>query len=178
MTETAPTRIRTADLTGNRKRPFDLAPDAQARADLASELGLLGLGALRLTGELRPAGRSDVALEARLTADAVQACVVTLAPVPCRIDVPVRRLYVADWKDPEGDEIEMPEDDTREPMPEAVDLTAVLAEALALALPDYPRAPGAGLQDAVFAPPGVEPLRDEALKPFAGLAALKDRLKD
>lgn len=178
MTEIKPTLIRTADLTGNRRRAFDLAPDAQARADLAAELGLLGLDAVRLTGELRPSGRSDVALEARLTADAVQACVVTLAPVPCRIDAAVRRLYVADWQDPEGDEIEMPEDDTSEPMPDAVDLMAVLTEALALALPDYPRAPGAALSETVFAPPGIEPLRDEALKPFAGLAALKDRIKD
>jgi hypothetical protein len=55
---------------------------------------------------------------------------------------------------------------------------AVLAEALALALPDYPRAPGAELGQAVFAEPGIEPLRDEALRPFAGLAAFKDRLKD
>lgn len=178
MTEIKPTLIRTADLTGNRRRAFDLAPDAQARADLAAELGLLGLDAVRLTGELRPSGRSDVALEARLTADAVQPCVVTLAPVPARIDTPVRRLYLADWQDPDGDEVEMPEDDSREPMPEAVDLSAVLAEALALALPDYPRAPGAELGQAVFAEPGVEPLKDEALKPFAGLAALKDRLKD
>jgi uncharacterized metal-binding protein YceD (DUF177 family) len=178
MTEAQATRIRTADLTGNRRRPFDLAPVAAARAALAADLGLLALDALRLTGELRPAGRSDVALEARLTADAVQPCVVTLAPVPCRVDVPVRRLYVADWQDPDGDEVEMPEDDSREPMPEAVDLSAVLAEALALALPDYPRAPGAELGQAVFAEPGVEPLKDEALKPFAGLAALKDRLKD
>ena len=178
MTDTPPTRIRTADLTGNRRRPFDLVPDAQARAALAADLGLLGLDALRLSGELRPAGRSDVALEARLTADAVQACVVSLAPVPCRIDGPVHRLYVADWQDPEGDEVEMPEDDSREPMPDAVDLMAVLSEALALALPDYPRAPGAELGQAVFAEPGVEPLKDEALKPFAGLAALKDRLKD
>jgi uncharacterized metal-binding protein YceD (DUF177 family) len=178
MTDRATTRIRTAELTGNRRRPFDLTPDADQRAALAADLGLLALDALRLTGELRPHGRSDVRLEARLTARLAQPCVVTLAPVPAVLDVPVVRLYVADWQDPEGDEIEMPEDDTREPMPEAVDLDAVLAEALALALPDYPRAPGAELGQAVFAGPGVEPLKDEALKPFAGLAALKDRLSE
>lgn len=173
-----PTRIRTADLTGNRRRPFDLTPDAAARAALAADLGLLSLDMLRLVGDLRPSGRSDVVLTARLTAQAVQACVVTLAPVPCQVDVPVSRHYVSDWTEPEGDEVEIPEDDTREPMPEMVDLSAVLAEALALALPDYPRAPGAELGAAVFAAPGVDPLLDEAVRPFAGLAALKSRLTE
>jgi uncharacterized metal-binding protein YceD (DUF177 family) len=174
MTQT--TRIRTAELTGNRRRAFDLVPDAQARAALAEDLGLIALDDLRMVGELRPAGKADVALQARLTAQAVQPCVVTLAPVPCTIDVPVSRHYIADWKDPEGDEAEIPEDDTRDPLPDEIDLAEVMAEALALALPDYPRAPGAELGQAVFAAPGVEPLRDDALKPFAGLAALKDRL--
>ena len=178
MPDTPVTRLRTADLTGNRRRAFDLQPDADARAALAQDLGLIALHALRFVGEARPQGRADIALDARLSAQAVQACVVTLAPVPCTLDVPVRRLYVADWADPDGDEVEMPEDDTREPMPEAIDLADVMAEALALALPDYPRAPGAELGEAVFTAPGVEPLRDEALKPFAGLAALKDRLGD
>lgn len=173
---TDPTLIRTPELTGNRRRTFDLCPDPAARAALAQELGLLALDSVRLAGELRPVGRSDVALDARLQAEAVQACVVTLQPVPARIDVRVSRHYVADWVEPEGDEVEMPEDDTREPMPETLDLNAVLAEALALALPDYPRAPGAELGQAVFAAPGIEPLRDEALKPFAGLAALRGKL--
>lgn len=178
MTEPSATRLRMSELTGNRKRAFDLQPDTAARAALAAELGLIALPALRFQGELRPKGRGDVELLARLTADAVQPCVVTLAPVPARIDQPVQRVYVADMVIPEGDEIEMPEDDSREPMPETLDLDAVLVEALALLLPDYPRAEGVELGEHVHAPPGVEPLRDEALKPFAGLAALRDRLKE
>lgn len=178
MTGPSPTRIRTADLTGNRRRPFDMAPDAAARAALAGELGLLALTELRLQGELAPQGRADVKLEARLTAKGDQACVVTLAPVPFALDVPVGRVYVAGMAEPEGDEVEMPEDDSREPLPEVVDLEAVMAEALALALPDYPRAPGAELGQALFAEPGAEPLTDEALRPFAGLAALRGKLEE
>ena len=71
----------------------------------------------------------------------------------------------------------MPEDDTAEPLPEVIDLTEVTREALALALPLYPRAPGAELGEAVFAAPGTAPIRDEDLKPFAGLAALKAKLE-
>lgn len=173
----APTRHRTGDLTGNRRRPFDLRPDAAARAALLEELDLLDLKGLRFKGELRPSGKADVVLEARLQADVVQPCVVTLAPVPGRIDQRIERLYVAGMEVPDGDEVEMPEDDTREPMPEYIDLEAVMIEALALALPDYPRAPGADLGALVVAPEGVEPLKDEALKPFAGLAALKAKLE-
>lgn len=178
MTDRSADMLRMADLTGNRRRAFDIQPEASERAELARELGLLALDALRFVGEVRPSGRADAVLEARLLAQATQACVVSLAPVPCTLDAVVQRTYVADWSDPEGDEIEMPEDDSREPMPTLLDLRAVMAEALALALPDYPRAPGATLGEAVFAAPGVEPLRDEALRPFSGLAALKDRLGD
>ena len=177
MTDRSINTVRMAELTGSRRRSFDLVPDADARAGLAQDLGLLSLSRLRFSGELHPHGRSDVALDARLEASGDQACVVTLAPVPFALDVPVRRVYVADMPVPEGDEVEMPEDDTREPLPEVVDLDSVLAEALALVLPDYPRAPGAELGQAVYAEPGTAPLTDEALRPFAGLAALKGKLE-
>ena len=86
------------------------------------------------------------------------------------------RRYLADMKVPEGDEVEMPEDDTSEPLPEVIDIGAVAVEALALALPLYPRAPGAALEEAVFAEAGVAPLKDEDLRPFAGLAGLAAKL--
>lgn len=155
---------------------FDLVPDAGTRDRIAASLGLISLPTLRFSGELRPEGRHDVLLEARLTARVVQPCSVTLAPVPADIVETVRRRYVAGLEQPAGDEVEVPEDVDTEPLPEAIDGGAVAVEALALALPLYPRAPGAGLGEAVFAPPGVEPLRDTDLRPFAGLAALKDRL--
>ena len=154
---------------------FDLAPGPEGRAAVAADLDLIDLPAFRFTGLVKPAGK-DVVLESVLTATVVQPCAVTLAPVTTRIDEAVTRRYVADWVEPEGDEVEVPEDVTVEPLPQAIDVGAVAIEALALALPLYPRAPGAELGEAVFAPPGVAPLRAEDLRPFAGLAALKDRL--
>lgn len=186
MPETPPTtpsepplshRLRTATLPSRKPTRFDLRPDAQTRATIAAHLGLLDLPALRFKGEIRPAGRQDFLLEAELTATVVQPCSVTLAPVPAEIAEPVRRLFLADWQEPEGDEVEMPEDDSQEPLPETIDLGAIALEALELALPLYPRAPDAALGEAVFAPPGAAPLRDEDIKPFASLAALRDRLK-
>lgn len=170
-----PSRLRTGGLSPRKPTHFDYAPDPAARRALAAELGLLTLRSLRLTGEITPAGRDAMILTARLVADADQACVVTLAPVPARIDEPVRRRFVADLPAPGGDEVEMPEDDSLEPMPETIDLAAIAAEAFALALPLYPRAPGAELGTMVHAPEGVAPLTDADLKPFAGLAALAGR---
>ena len=62
------------------------------------------------------------------------------------------------------------------PCPTMIDPGAVMFEALALALPDYPRAPNAEVTQTVHAAPGVTPLRDEDLRPFAGLASLARKL--
>ncbi|MFN6924264.1 MAG: YceD family protein [Tabrizicola sp.] len=167
-----PSRFRTGGLSPRKPTRFDYAPDAAACAALAGDLGLVALKSLTLKGEITPAGRDELVLTARLLAEADQACVVTLAPVPARIDEPVRRRYVAGLADPTGDEVEMPEDDSVEPMPEVIDLAGIAAEALALALPLYPRAAGAELGEVVHSAAGVAPLTDAELKPFAGLAAL------
>ncbi|WP_284163004.1 DUF177 domain-containing protein [Frigidibacter sp. SD6-1] len=164
--------VRTAALPQRKPHCFDLSPDAAARAAIAAELGLLDLPSVRLKGELRPSGRRDFVLDARLSAGVVQPCVVTLAPVPARIDEPVTRRYMADYQEPQGDDVEMPEDDTTEALGEVIDLGAVLVEALSLALPLYPRADGATFEGQIASEAGAEPLTDEKLRPFAGLADL------
>lgn len=168
--------LRSATLATRKPTRFDLRPDRATRQWIAAQLGLLDLPAFRFTGEIRPEGRNDFTLDAALTAEAVQPCSVTLAPVTARITEQVRRRYIADWQEPEGDEVEMPEDDTQDPLPEIIDPAFVAMEALELALPLYPRAEGVELGEAVFAAPGTAPLKDEDLRPFAGLAALKSRL--
>ncbi|PWE33963.1 hypothetical protein DDZ14_02020 [Maritimibacter sp. 55A14] len=181
MTDTSPRpghRLRPGELATRRETPFRVEPDAAARAAMADELDVLNLAKLRLEGSLGPSGRRDWLLRAQLGATVTQACVVTLAPVTTRIDVPVRRLYLAQMEDPGSGEVEMPEDDTREPLPEEIDLEALMLEALALAIPPYPRAEGAALDQAIFAPRGAEPLTDEAMRPFAGLAGLKKKLDE
>lgn len=168
--------LRISALPARKPTRFDLAPDAATRAAMAAALGITALPAFRFKGELTPQGRSDWRLSARLEARVEQPCIVTLAPVITDITEEVRRSYLADLPDPTGDEIEMPEDDTQDPLPEVIDAGGVAIEALALALPEWPRAPGAALGEAVFAAPGVAPLRDEDLRPFAGLASLAGKL--
>lgn len=180
MTDAAqsrPTRFRTGGLSPRKPTRFSYRPDAEERKALAAELDLLALQALELTGEIRPAGRDELVLEANLTARADQPCSVTLAPVPAVIDEPVRRRYVAGYELPEGDEVEMPEDDTVEPMPEMIDLAEIATEALALALPLYPRAPGVEFSQALHAGDGVAPLSDADVKPFSALQGLAEQLK-
>ena len=78
----------------------------------------------------------------------------------------------------QGDEIEMPDDDTLEPLPSEIDLISIAYETIALALPAYPRSADAALDVSTFGPPGVAPLTDEAARPFAGLAALRAKMTD
>jgi uncharacterized metal-binding protein YceD (DUF177 family) len=157
-----------------------LVPDAAARAAIAAHLGIPAIRKLRLEGRLLPEGRRDWALDAMLGATVVQDCVVTLDPVTTRIDEPVTRRYMAALPDiglaAGHAEIEMPEDDTIEPLPASLDLVEVMIEALSLALPPFPRAAGAELGEITVTEPGATPLDAETVKPFAGLASLKDRL--
>ena len=104
----------------------------------------------------------------------------TLEPVTTRIDGPVTRLFLpqSEIEMPEpGSEVEVPEDDTTDQLGTAIPLGDIMAEALALALPTYPRKPEADLGSVQVAAEGVDPIRDEDLKPFAALGALKAKLE-
>lgn len=164
--------FRAVSIAGRKRTHVIFAPAAAERRAIAAALDLLELPEFRFEGEITPQGRRDLMLEGSFTARVVQPCSVTLAPVTTRLTGPVRRLYLADFVEPTGDEVEMLQDDAAEPLPEVIDAAAVAIEELALALPLYPRAKGAELGEAVFAPPGAEPLRDADLKPFAALASL------
>jgi uncharacterized metal-binding protein YceD (DUF177 family) len=164
--------FKVASIAGRSQTYVKFSPGAQDRRDIALALGLLDLPEMLFQGDIRPSGKRDLVLSARLTARAVQPCSVTLEPVPTLVDEVVTRTYVADYREPEGEEVEIPGDDTLEALPEVIDAAAVAIEALALALPLYPRAPGVDLGEVVAGPPGQAPLREADLKPFAGLASL------
>ncbi len=168
--------LRVADLPQNRPATFDVTPDGAILADIAQHLSLIKLQKLRFAGEVVASGAADFALSGKLGATVVQPCIVTLAPVQTRIDIPVERLYLRDFTDPEADEAEMPEDERAEPLGAWIDPVAVMVEALSLALPLYPRSEDASLAQSQFAAPGIRPMSDEAAHPFAGLAALRGTL--
>lgn len=165
--------LKTAAIT--RVAEFEVRPDADARASLAENLGIRGIRKLSFKGRIAPEGSADLRLEADLGATVVQDCVVTGDAVTTRIDEKVLRHYLADFAEPEGDEAEMPEDDTAEAIPAEIDLGEVMSEALALALPPWPRADGLEHVDVTVTEPGKTPMTEEDAKPFAGLKGL---LKD
>lgn len=160
---------------------FDIQPNASKRAEIARFLGVLDLGAMRLRGKLVPVGKDRWRAEGRLTANLRQACVATLDPVPERVNETVSRDYIPLDDGPLPTtviDIDSADSDEDEPdiFGDTIDLGQFAVEALALAMSAYPRAESAAEQDLRVAAPGVEPLSDDDVKPFAALAALKDKL--
>ena len=86
-----------------------------------------------------------------------QACVVTLDPVNTRIDTPVDRLFLAVIETPEGEAVEMPEDDSVEPLGSEIDLGEIMIESLSLNIPAYPRKDGVELGQSVTSPNRARP---------------------
>lgn len=168
--------IRVADLGTGQSRQITIAPDAPARAAIAEALGIDALRKLRFSGSLAPLGARDWHLSGQLGATVVQPCVVTLAPVTTRIETEVSRDFLTDWHEPEGDEVEMPDEVDADPLGSVIELGRVMVEALALALPDFPRAEGAELTQSTFTEPGKVAMSDEDAKPFAGLASLRAQI--
>jgi len=168
--------LRLADLSKRTPTDVLLTPDAAQRGAVADVLGIPAIRKLRFEGTLSPEGKTDWRLDARLGATVVQECVATLDPVTTRIDEPIVRRYLADLPTPEAGEVEMPEDDTLEGLPATLDIAAVMIEALALALPPYPRSDAAEVAEFTVTEPGKTPMTQADLRPFAGLAALRGSL--
>ncbi|SFM13300.1 YceD family protein [Shimia aestuarii] len=171
--------FRVADLPQNRATSFELRPAAAALEKIAVDLGLLGLRKLLFKGTLSASGSADWVLQAHLGATVIQPCVLTLDPVTTRLEVDVERHFLADMPDlGDEEEVEMPEDENAEPLGTMIDVSAIMTESLALNLPLYPRSEGAALDETVFTEPGKQAMTDEDARPFAGLAALRDKLSD
>lgn len=169
--------IRTRDLARGGTREFSVAPSSATCDAIAGRLGIPKLSKLRFQGMLEPVGGGEIRLRASLGATVVQNCVATLAPVKTRIDAPVLRRFVAGYDEAaQGEDAEMPEDDTIDPLLEEIDLETVMTEALALSLPDYPRQKDAPAASVTSDPPGTLPSDEIRARPFAELARLRDRL--
>ncbi|MFQ5623804.1 MAG: DUF177 domain-containing protein [Paracoccaceae bacterium] len=169
--------VTRAELLRERVYGFDIAPERAEYVALARLYGARSVRKLRFRGEISEESGESLVLNGRLGATVVQSCVVTLAPVTTRLDMPVQRRFVAGA--PGRDEIQFdPEETETDILGDAIDLGLVATEEIALALPDYPRAEGAALVQAEFRPPGAAPAQPKPHRPFAGLAALRNKLKD
>lgn len=160
-----------------RPRAFAVAADAAERTALARRLGLQAVARLEVAGEARSVrGDTLVRLSAHLLADVVQTCVVSLTPVPQRIETDFERLYAVGGlgETAVGVEVFFDEaDDDIDPVEDGrIDVGEAAAEQLALELDPYPRAPAAELESA--ASPHDDRQTDAAGDgAFAGLAKLR-----
>lgn len=169
--------LTVAELSQSKANKIDIRFDPETEATAAAELKIPGLGNVSLQGSVSAMGADNWEMTADLGFSAVQNCVVTLNPVKTRVDAPLRRVFTADYIEPEPDSVvEMEQDEDLEPLTPEIDLYAIILEGIALNLPPYPRADDASLENSVFAGPGVTPMTDDDAKPFASLAALKDKL--
>jgi uncharacterized metal-binding protein YceD (DUF177 family) len=139
-------------------------------AALAARFGILDVGRLnaRLTVRAVRAGRA-YRVRGELTADVVQSCVVTLAPVAQHIEETLDCLFASEG-DVEGGEILVDaEAEDVEPLAGGkIDLGELVAQQLALGLDPFPRAEGATLET----PTGGGEAADG---PFAALAKLRHK---
>lgn len=163
-------------LPSNRLIKFDLLPDEAEIEALKLNLGLTGLKKMRMVGEISPLGAKSWLLDAELGATVSQICVISAEPVRTRIDVSVRIKFLPENKI-EFDTPENELDDEVEQLEKTIDIGIIATEALSLAVPLYPRKEGAEMQNAISAPAGQTPMTDEQVKPFAGLAALREKLE-
>lgn len=155
--------------------------DAEERAGLARLWSVLEVKALSATLQVQRWKRDGVRLKGRVTADIVQACVVTLDPVEAHIDEPVDVIFV-----PEGSKLarlplatesgEMLLDPEGPDAPEiftgdTIDAGVAAAEHVALAIDPYPRR-----ADVAFSG-HIESTDEDDRKP-SPFAVLKDWKKD
>jgi uncharacterized metal-binding protein YceD (DUF177 family) len=140
-------RFVEADSVGTHRMERRISANPAERAALAKRFDLIGIDRLEAVCSLKRAGGGVIHVTGELEAEVIQACVVTLAPVPAK----VAEAFSADFADedrhrPGDQDLAFDEDDPPEPIRNGhIDLGELAAEQLALALDPYPRAPGAAI---------------------------------
>lgn len=166
--------VNIADLSGS-GAVFDIAADAGERRALAARFGLEALEELSARVRLRRSARGTVHMSARIRAQVVQSCVVTLEPVRGRLDETVEIRFREDAARPGPGAVVIVSPDDSEPLEgETLDVGEVVAGELALSLDPFPRAAEAS----AMLGPGTETDgdgEDAPESPFGALAALRRR---
>lgn len=152
---------------------FALNPDAATRERLAKFADVNSIASLEVQVTVRPAGADGADVTGELSGVVRQTCGVSLE----EFDNPIREsIDVSFAADPGAD---LAEDEGEEDLPDPIidgkiDLGALAAEFLVLAVDPYPRKPGVS-----FANPDVTPEGNEGGEsPFAGLSALQKESKN
>ncbi|HET6619941.1 MAG TPA: DUF177 domain-containing protein [Dongiaceae bacterium] len=129
-----------ARISGTQHREEIAATDKE-RAALAERFGLLSLDTLEASFALKRVRKDLVRVKGRVSAELAQACVVTLEPVPARIDERFEVDFLEGAQPPVADlELDVEGAEAPEPAPDGwIDLGELAAEQLGLAIDPYPR---------------------------------------
>ncbi|MCK4860484.1 MAG: DUF177 domain-containing protein [Rhodobacteraceae bacterium] len=171
--------VRVSSLNNTVDFEFDDVPTEDETNEMAALFDVVSIRKMRFQGVIAPFEDNGWLLEGKLGVSVSQNCVVTLERVRTRLDLDIRRIFTP-MADPDENEITLDasHNDEVEPLGKEIDLGLVAMEALALAIPEYPRVEGAELPESSFSPPETSDIEEEAPKPFAGLAALKEKLSN
>jgi len=139
-----PRPVRVDDLDEDEAREIVLSATEDERRALVARFGLADLARFEARCVLRRSGET-VQAELTLSAEVVQSCVVTLDPVPARIEATVAVAFAAAARRLERVvDVDIDADDPPEPIiGNAIELGEAVAEAFGVALDPYPRSPGA-----------------------------------
>lgn len=160
---------------------IEIAANGAERAALAERFGLLSLDRLTARFAVRRVRKDQIRVTGHMEAKLVQACVVTLEPVPAEIAEDFELDFVEAAPGRSGGapaELDLDFDvaDGPEPLtgPE-IDLGEIAAEQLGLAIDPYPRKAGAAVPSAWAGEPVPDPAPAEKVNPFAELEKLRKR---
>lgn len=154
-----------------------ISASAEERAAIAEFLDLISLEELRAEIAVRRKAQGMIEVSGQIDARVVQACVVTLEPVPASVSESFR-VYFGEAEQPAalGEiDVDFEESDPPDPIVDGtIDLGQVVLEHLSLALDPYPRKPGVAVPGEL-APGDNEPASgagNATRKPFSGLDKL------
>jgi len=165
-----------ADQIGPQETEREIVANEIERARLAERFGLLALDRLAATLQLKRSRSGVIRATGRFEAEVVQACVVTLEPVPARLSEGFAVAFGPAAAAPQGEAVivDLDADDPAEELVDGrIDLGEVVAQQLAVALDPYPRARGA--DDKFKAADGAGPGSGDGTSPFAALERLRER---
>ena len=151
------------------EKKFELTAESDERAALSRRFGLKAIDAFNLILKMKPLRKKNaIRLRGKLYATVVQSCIVSLVPIKNTVEEEFEILFREENQiDRDGredvDELEPYFEDT-------IDIGEIASGELALAIDQYPRAPGIS-DDVVDHYLGKQD--DLKSKPFGGLAALK-----
>jgi uncharacterized metal-binding protein YceD (DUF177 family) len=159
---------------GTEPMVYELVANAAERAALARRFDIVALDHFAATVRLERRGR-DILLSSDVVAELVQLCGVTLEPFTDRITDSAAVLY---RREPPPEPLAVEDEDYELLAGDTIDIGEAVAQQLSLALPAFPRAPGATVPalatDEGEIPASVQSRADESIvpHPFAELAKL------